>query len=170
LQREELTPLERAHALAALKEAFGLSIRDVGDRVGISKSSVQRSLDLLDLPDDLMNALRQGAPESKILELAKISDREERRKLLVSLDSLSREQLREYTGPSKGALSAGSKARNGEVALGPEERRLVEEMQRALGVKVRMKMNTQGGDKGQVIIDFYSHEDLQELFRKVVAD
>lgn len=53
LQRADLTPLERSHAIGALKEAYGLSIRQVADKLGVSKGMVQRSLDILNLPADL---------------------------------------------------------------------------------------------------------------------
>ncbi len=78
IQRDDLTPLERAHAIGALKETFNLSIRDIADKLGVSKAMVQRSLEILELPDDLMNALREGAAESKVLLLAKIPDAEVR--------------------------------------------------------------------------------------------
>ena len=74
LQRDDLTPIERAHAIGALRDGNSLSIRDIAEKLSISKSAVQRSLDILQLPDDLLNALRQGASESKVLLLAKIED------------------------------------------------------------------------------------------------
>lgn len=72
VQREDLKPLERAQALAQLRDNFGLSIRQIAEKVGLSKSQVQRSLQLLDLPPELHQLLMQGVSESKVLELAKL--------------------------------------------------------------------------------------------------
>ena len=52
LQRENLSPMERALAIGQLKETYGWSIREIAKRLGISKGLVQRSLEALALPED----------------------------------------------------------------------------------------------------------------------
>lgn len=166
LQRADLTPLERAHAIGALKEAYQLSVRDVAERLGISKSMVQRSLELLDLPDDLINALREGASESKILMLARISDLEERARLLSDLPELTRAQLQRVIGVKPEA----KKPKNSSESLSPEDERITDEIQRALGLKVSMARTSLGSERGRLTIEFYSDADLQEVFRKLVTE
>jgi ParB family chromosome partitioning protein len=163
LQRADLSPLERAHAIGALKDSFNLSVRDVAERLGISKSMVQRSLEILDLPDDLLNALREGASESKILLLAKIEDEEIRASYLKELDVLTRKQLEKNIEKSDGED-------NKKIELSAEDQRIVDEMQRGLGLKVKMVKNSPELDKGKIIIEFYSQSDLQELCRKLASD
>ena len=163
LQRSDLSPLERAHAVGALKEAHGLSVREVADRIGLSKSVVQRSLDILELPDDLINALREGAPESKILLLAKVEDVKLRSEYLKDMESLSRGQLKDVV--EKRHKSAVKKKQ-----IEPEDARIADEIQRALGLKVTLLRNNRSGQGGKVTIEFYSDEDLQEVFRKLVAE
>lgn len=162
IQRDDLTPLERAHAIGALKETFNLSIRDIADKLGVSKAMVQRSLEILELPDDLMNALREGAAESKVLLLAKIPDAEVRASYLRDIDSLTRNDLKKNIEEreEKGAV---------EVKLSPEDLRLTEEMQRSLGLKVKMTRPATNAEQGRLIIDFYSQGDLQEVFRRLVG-
>lgn len=164
IQRADLSPLERAHAISALKESFSLSVRDVADRLGTSKSMVQRSLEILDLPDDLLNALREGASESKILLLAKIEDEEIRASYLKELEVLTRSQLQKDI--EKHAADDGVEA----PRLSPEDERIADEIQRSLGLKVKMVKKTPEAEGGKLVIDFYSSADLQELFRKLVAD
>ncbi len=167
IQRAELAPLERAHAISALKEAHSLSIRDVADKIGISKSMVQRSLDLLDLPDDLINALRQGTSESKILLLAKVSDVNERARLLKDIDSISRDSLNlkvVQKAPSKSRVLGKAKV------VRPEDQRIADEIQRSIGLKVALTRSASDSESGKLMIDFYSEEDLQELFRKLVNE
>jgi ParB family transcriptional regulator, chromosome partitioning protein len=166
LQRADLTPLERAHAIGALKEAHGLSVREVADRIGVSKSMVQRSLDILDLPDDLLNALREGAPESKILMLAKISEPEVRAGYLKDLEGLTRSQLKQ---DMQGDEGRGGSRGNKRVSA-PEDVRIADEIQRALGLRVILVRSSTDSVKGKLTVEFYSDDDLQELFRKLVAE
>lgn len=166
LQRSDLTPLERANAISVLKEAHAMSIREVADSLGISKSMVQRSLDLLELPDDLLNALRNGASESKILLLAKIEDEEERAEYLESLDQLTRADIaKQIVGRKPQSLKKVKK----EVVRNPEDARIADEIQRSLGLKVKLSRPSNNSESGKLVIDFYSEEDLQELFRKLVS-
>lgn len=163
IQRSDLTPLERAHAIGALKETYEMSVRDVADALGISKSMVQRSLDILDLPDDLLNALREGAAESKVLLLAKIEDQEIRASYLKEIDTFTRVKLqREVDQKLSGSGSLGN--------LTPEDERIVDEIQRALGLKTRMSKPSVDSMSGKISIEFYSSDDLQALFRKLVAE
>ncbi len=164
LQRSDLTPLERAHAIGALKEAHGLSIREVAERLGLSKSMVQRSLDLLDLPDDLLNALREGASESKILLLAKLDSAEKRAPYLKDVDGISRKELESTLRAKDGS----PKAKKEEPS--PEDIRISDEIQRSLGLKVRLQRNAANSESGRLVIEFYSESDLQEIFRKLVSE
>lgn len=164
LQRADLTPLERAHAIGALKEAHNLSVRDIADRLGISKSMVQRSLEILDLPDDLLNALREGASESKILLLSKIEDEEIRSSYLKDLDVLTRRQL------EKNLDKTAANNEDKPSALSAEDERIADEIQKALGLKVKMHRPAPGVEGGRLSIEFYSNADLQEIFRKLVAE
>lgn len=167
LQRSDLTSLEKAHAVSVLKDQ-GLSIRDISDKLGISKSSVQRSLSLLELPDDLLNALLEGASESKVLAISKVESREERAELLKNLDNLTRGDILKETGADKGKTKNSQPKPAREIS--PEDKRIADEIQRALGLKVRLNRTAQNSEAGKLSIEFYSDEDLQELFRKLVSE
>lgn len=161
LQRSDLTPLERAQAIGALKESYDLSVRDIGQKLGISKSMVQRSLEILDLPADLLNALKEGTSESKILLLSKIEDPEIRASYLKDLDVLTRSKLeRNLQDEKEKSVST----------ITPEDRRITDEIQRAIGLKVRISRSSSESESGKLTIDFYSTSDLQEVFRKLVAN
>jgi len=164
LQRADLSALERAHAIGALRDTFKLSVRDIADKLGVSKSMVQRSLEILELPDDLLSALRDGASESKVLLLAKISDPEIRASYLRDLESLTRSELEKDM--RKGA--AGAERASPVADQDPEDRRITEEIQRAIGLKVRMMRSGPAAESGRLVIDFYSNQDLQEVFRRLV--
>lgn len=169
LQRSDLTPLEKAHAITALKDSHGLSIREVADKLGISKSMVQRSLDILNLPDDLLNALREGASESKILLLAKIEDPSVRAAYLKDINSLTRTEIDQKATDAGAKKASLRKASDATVALNAEDQRIVDEIQRSIGLKVKMTKSDVNTESGKISIEFYSAADLQELFRKLIA-
>jgi ParB family chromosome partitioning protein len=167
LQRDDLTPLERAHAIGALRDAHNLSIRDIAEKLSISKSAVQRSLEILQLPDDLLNALREGAAESKVLLLAKIDDPTLRATYLKDLDVLTRSEL-ERNIQSKRSTEANDDAVQRVVSA--EDMRIADEIQRALGMKVKLVRSGAGSENGRLTIDFYGDADLQVIFRKLISE
>jgi ParB family chromosome partitioning protein len=168
LQRADLAPLERAHAIGALRDAHNLSIREIAEKLSISKSAVQRSLEILQLPDDLLNALREGAAESKVLLLAKIEDEAIRASYLKDLDVFTRAQL-EKDLESKSGEGVEPSNHDAKV-LNAEDLRIADEIQRALGMKVRLNRSSAEAENGKLTIEFYGEGDLQILFRKLVAE
>jgi ParB family chromosome partitioning protein len=60
LQREDLTPLDRAKAFQQLQEEFELSVGEIAKRVGKSLPYVSNSLRLLALPDAIKDGLLSG--------------------------------------------------------------------------------------------------------------
>jgi len=168
LQRDDLTPLERAHAIGALRDAHNLSIRDIADKLSISKSAVQRSLEILQLPHDLLNALKDGASESKVLLLAKIDDESVRATYLKDLDVLTRSQLEENLNTKR--TDNDDDVSSSPRALNAEDLRIADEIQRALGMKVKLSRPSQGAENGKLTIEFYAEGDLQILFRKLISE
>jgi ParB family chromosome partitioning protein len=53
LQREELAPLDKARAIARLKESIGATNKEVAQRLGLGERTVGYLLDLLDLPESI---------------------------------------------------------------------------------------------------------------------
>ena len=61
MAREDLSPIEEARACAALVEELGLTREQVGRRVGRSRVAVSNLVRLLDLPDEVIELLQDGA-------------------------------------------------------------------------------------------------------------
>ena len=175
LQREDLTSMERALAIGQLKQTYSLSVREIAARLGVSKSLVQRSLEILSLPDDLQAALIAGAPESKILVLAEVADRAVRKKLLEELNQISRFELELRVKELHGAGDEKEDSSHGGTDKTPKERseisaedqHIVEEIQRALGTKVHIARLRNKKEQGRLVIEFYSGEDLDEVFKRL---
>ena len=60
IQREDLNPVEEAMGYRALIERFGLKQDDVAKQVGKNRTTVTNMLRLLDLPDEVLELLRDG--------------------------------------------------------------------------------------------------------------
>lgn len=172
IQRESLAPMERALAIGHMREKFNLSIRDIAKKLGISKSLVQRSLDILSLPDDLQAALIAGASESKVLLLAQIQDKSERKKLIPQLAELTRSQLEAIIkGDTETAdLSHGGTAgRSSNRKLSVEDQRIVSDIQKALRTKVQLSRKKGSRGAGRLTLEFYSDEDLGEIYERLTS-
>jgi len=57
--REDLSPTEEARGYAVLMDEFELSLADVAERVGRSKSAVSNKIRLLELPDDVLELVER---------------------------------------------------------------------------------------------------------------
>ena len=60
IQRENLNPVEEAFAYSALIEKFGLTQEQLSREVGKSRSAIANLLRLIDLPDEVLELLRDG--------------------------------------------------------------------------------------------------------------
>ena len=80
--REQLSPVEEARAYASLVDEFELSLGDVADRVGRSKSAVSNRLRLLELPEEVLWMLARGdMSEGHARAVLSLPDDEARRRL-----------------------------------------------------------------------------------------
>ena len=60
LQREDLNPVDEADAIHVFRSERDLSVRETAERLGLSKSSVDRKLKIVDMTDSVRDKLRAG--------------------------------------------------------------------------------------------------------------
>jgi ParB family chromosome partitioning protein len=58
--RENLSPVEEAHAYVLIIEDLGVTREELGRRIGVSRATISNHLRLLDLPDEALDLLDQG--------------------------------------------------------------------------------------------------------------
>ena len=76
LQREDLNPIDRAAAFEKLGTEFGFSHAEIGKKMGKSREYVSNSLRLLQLPDDIRQALiEKRITEGHTRPLTMLADR-----------------------------------------------------------------------------------------------
>jgi ParB family chromosome partitioning protein len=80
--REQLSPVEEARAYASLVDEFELTLGELSDRVGRSKSAVSNRLRLLELPEEVLWMLARGdLSEGHARAVLSLQDDDARRRL-----------------------------------------------------------------------------------------
>jgi ParB family chromosome partitioning protein len=163
IQRADLNPLEEAEAYRRLVEERKLTHEQVADRVGKDRSSVANALRLLHLPNEVKQLVVEGDLDMgharAILGLSASKDM-----VLLARDVVTDKlTVRETEARVKAARgTAGLPAKKKVPAKGsPEAKKLVEDLQRKLGTKVRLI--EKGNGKGTLEVEFFSYEDLDRI-------
>ncbi len=155
VQRADLNPVEEAIAYRALMQDFGLTQEQMAERVGKSRPQVANTLRLLELPPNVLDALKEG----------KIT-RSHARTLLAEDDP--QEQMALFTRMLGGTVTVReaeqtvrTHTRKPRVQRDPNVEAIERELREKIGTKVEIKMN--GPASGTVAIHFYSKDDLKAL-------
>lgn len=159
LQREDLNPVERARAFQRFIEEFGFSHTDIGKKVGRSRVYVSNSLRILQLPDEMLDALSAGKiSEGHTRPLMMLKDRPDEQRVLFKEIMFKKISVREAERLAR--LVAKDKVRKKELLPDPEMEEMEEKMREALGTRVHIDRKEKGG---QIKIDFFSSEDLHTI-------
>jgi len=175
MAREDLSPIEEARACAALVEELGLTREDVGRRVGRSRVAVSNLIRLLDLPDDVIELLQQGAlSEGHGRALLLAEDHGARRRLArAAVESgwsvrTTEERARQSNTPDTSGRARITGKGTGR-ALHPDQEQAAEEIAQALasalGAEVRVRPTAAGGYRAE--LTFASPQEALELARRL---
>ena len=162
IQRADLNPLEEGEAFRRLIEERKLTQEQAADRVGKDRSTVANALRLLSLPNEVKQLLIEGDLDMgharAIVGLSKAAEMVALARAVVT-EKLT---VRETEAKAK-AVKGGAplKKKRAVLRASPEARKLVEDLQRRLGTKVRLV--ERGDGKGSVEIEFFSFEDLDRI-------
>ena len=86
--RQDLDPIDKANGYRRLMEQEGLQASQLAERLHLAKSTVGRSLALLQLPFDLQEQIHKGTPLPTVArEGARLPDEERRRQALGQIAS-----------------------------------------------------------------------------------
>jgi len=180
LHRQDLNPLEEAAAYQQLIEDFKLSHDDVSRRVGKSRSAVSNTLRLFQLPPGIQRLVAEtqlsagharallGTPDRSFQEA--LARRAVAEQLSVrDVEEAVRARSGEATpdeGPQTGAPAGKSASSAGRRLRPPGLLELEELLSERLDTRVKVSM---GAKKGRVTIDFASLEDLERIYRAMIA-
>ena len=164
IQRHNLDVIEEARAYKKMQDYFNLTQDEIAKRVGKGRSTVANTLRLLDLPMEIQRAVTEG----------KISEGHARTILAVGDVQKQMALFQLILKNELNVRQAEDKAR--EVSVSSHKRKIKDKdpeiaekesvLETTLGTKVRIK-ESKGG--GQILVDFYSKEELSNLFNKLTS-
>ena len=160
LQREDLNPLEVALAYKKLEDEFNLTRAELAKKVGKSQSAVANNLRLLNLRDEVKEAIVDGRiSETHARTLAGLPEDEQ----LTGLNRIIENKLSVHEA-EKAAKDVVVKRHLRKVSFDPEVRQMEEDVAASLGTKVEIKRH---GGAGQIIVKFFSNEELRKIVNKL---
>lgn len=169
IQREDLNAIETARAYERLGRDLGLSQEEIGRRTGKDRTSITNALRLLKLPSEVQllvaeHRLSMGHARA-ILGLPTAQQQIEVAEK-ASAQGLSVRQVEALVqGLTSDRTRSGDKK---EKSLDPNVRAAIEELERALGTKVRIVEVTD--QRGRIEIEYYSQTDLDRLFQQITGE
>jgi ParB family transcriptional regulator, chromosome partitioning protein len=170
IQREDLNPIETAHAFQRLGTDLFLSLEDIAKHTGKDRSTVLNLMRLLQLPKDVQQLVVEH----------KLTAGHARSLLGLPTGDLTREVAQK-------AISRGWSVRQVEQVVQklrkqldtvgmvePESkmdanvRAAIDELERVLGTKVKIVAKAKRG--GRIEIEYYSADDLHRIYAVIVGD
>ncbi|HEU0078606.1 MAG TPA: ParB/RepB/Spo0J family partition protein, partial [Longimicrobiaceae bacterium] len=170
IQRAELSPLDEAAGYQKLIEDFGFTQQEVAESVGKDRSTIANLLRLLQLPASVQGMVNRGelsmgharailglGGEREMADLAREA----------SEQGLSVRAVEERVRNRRGSPAADGVPREAERPADPHVRHLEEELQRALGTAVRIRVG--GGRSGRIEIPFYNADDFDRVLELLLG-
>ncbi len=171
LQRRDLNAIERGFAFRRLREQFGLSQEQIGELVGLERSSVSNIVRLTELEEEIRGLIaseKLGSGHGKAL--LGIAPGQERIELAhrACEQGWSVRRLEQETSPKpggdKGLENKGqSKKRSG---LSPALADMERQLSNHLGTRVRLKADA-SGVRGSMVIEFYDLDQFDGLLGRL---
>jgi ParB family chromosome partitioning protein len=173
MAREDLNPIDEARACAALVEELGLTREGVGRRVGRSRVAVSNLVRLLDLPDEAIELLTQGAlTEGHGRALLLAEDHNARRALASqAVEEGWSVRVTEERARESNAGREPRKSRRAGAQVHPDQeqaaRDIAQALGGALGADVQVKPTRDGRYSAQ--LSFSTAEEAIELAERITA-
>jgi ParB family chromosome partitioning protein len=170
LQREDLNPIEEAHAYQRLGQDFSLRQEDIAQRVGKSRSVVANSLRLLDLHSQVQSYLTQGrltVGHAKVLLALQNPDEHLKVAELVIRQSATVRMTERLVAAQ---LACQGLTKSGKTGVRPSHEgsagvhRAVSHLENRLRERLATHVIIQHGEKkGRIEIQYYGNDDLERI-------
>jgi len=163
IQRENLNPIEEAKAYHRLSQEFDLTQEQVALRTGKDRSTVTNFLRLLKLPKEVQQmVLDDQLSMGHARAILAIEGADEQRGLAEQTIKCawSVRQVERVIAARKTPVQPKEIKR-----VDPNVRAATETLERSLGTRVRI---VEKGKKGKIEIEYYSQEELQRLYERLV--
>jgi len=169
IQRENLNPVEEAQAYKILIEKFNLSQEELAKRVGKDRSTIANSIRLLNLPNKILEDLKEGRLQpghvrpliniKNVNLIFHLRDRIINEKLTVRE---TEELVKKYKLGQEKTTKEVKKEK-----ISPELNLIENKLREYLGTKVKIS----GSNKaGKIIIEYYSEDDIERIINLILKD
>ena len=166
IQREDLNPIEEAQAYRQLIDEYGLKQEELALRVAKNRATIANSLRLLKLDEKVQAMVMDGSiSEGHARSLLSLSDKKQQLALAQEIVSrkLSVREVEQRVRKSASPQPPKKVFREEKDQTAYDE--LVLSLRRSLGTKVSIRRTDR--EKGQVIIDYYSVDELERIAEKL---
>lgn len=166
LQREDLNAIEQAHAFERLIDEFHLTQEEAAARTGKDRVTVANALRLLKLEPSIRELVEEGRVSAgHARALLSIDDVNLRLHLArrAAKGSLTVRQIERLATRTKRRTT-----QSAPVALDPNTRAALDELQRVLGTRVTINPCSKQRP-GQLIVEYYNDGDLDRLYQIIVG-
>lgn len=165
LQREDLNPIEEAHAYHRVIKDFKLKQEDLAKEIGKDQATVANTLRLLKLPTEVQKEISKGdLSRGHGLAILPLGSRVLQIKAAKQIrkNGLSVRETEDLVDKLKGKIVLPPKKK---ISKPLEILAVEEELSKALGTKVRLRPVSQ--EKGRIEIEYYSSEQLEGILEKI---
>lgn len=167
VQRADLNQIEEALAYQYLIDEFGQTHEEVAQRVGKARTTVTNTVRLLKLAPEVQEAIINGDVSGGHAKVLVNLSSEEQQVAVVN-------QIIQHGMSVRQAEAIAKKLKEGVVPpkkqkeeLSPELSDLQRRFRQKLGTKVEIEP---GKNKGKIVIEYYSDEELNALFDAIVGN
>jgi ParB family chromosome partitioning protein len=168
IQREDLNPIEVAEAFARLAREASMTHEQIAARTGKDRATVTNFLRLLKLPAEVRERLDSGelsmGHARALLTLPTEAAQKALAARIIALGlSVRQTEALAKSAPGGRAKTLGSLEK--EALRDPNVQAAIQEMERALGARVRIVGNDL---QGKIVIEYHSDEDLDRIYHHIV--
>ncbi|MGD0545546.1 MAG: ParB/RepB/Spo0J family partition protein [Candidatus Acidiferrales bacterium] len=165
LQREDLNPVEQAHAFQRLIEEFQLTQEEVAERTGKDRTTIANAVRLLKLAEPILTLLEDGKLSSGHgRALLAITDPATR---LATAQRIARTGMTVRQVERLATRGLRARAIPSINQPDPNTKAALEELQREYGTRVLIQPR-RPGKPGQLIFEYYDDSDLTRLYDQLM--
>ena len=170
IQREDLNPIEVAHALDRLAREHSLSHEEIGTRTGKDRTTVTNLIRLLRLPDDiqlLVAEQRLSMGHARAILALPSEDLQKALAQRAAAEGLSVRQVERLIQGVTAKRESESKEIAKEPNFDPNVAAAIRELEATLGTRVRIV--SQNGTRGRIEIEYFTPDDLDRIYNLIVG-
>lgn len=164
IQRADLNAIELSNSYQTLIDNYGLTQEQLAENVSKQRSTVANILRLQKLPSEIKVSLRKNEiSEAHARILLRVENREHQLELWkkVVTEKVPVRKLEEMT---KGNMKERKKRAVISPLWNPATERLEDKLRRFFGTRV--KINQKSKDSGEIVVEYYSNDDLDRILEK----